>query len=137
MVVTPLRSVGARRVLVLVRRVEPLINLHQRLELRIVIPPVGSLVRRSAMRGCDPIQLSQVRIEDRSGVQIARVLFSRYRQLAIAPLRKESIAMTVGIRQAALRPEQRPEAPLRQEDVLGLLRAPPVVFRAAVLMIGN
>ena len=45
--------------------------------------------------------------------------------------------MAVGIRQAALGAEQWPEASGHQEDILGFFRAPPVVFRATVLMVGD
>ena len=75
--VAPLRSIGAGRVLVFVGGVEALIDFDQRLELRVVVPPVGTLIRRGAVRGGDAAQLAQVGIENRTRVQIACVLFPR------------------------------------------------------------
>src|SRR5437016_4374803 len=102
MIVAPLRSVGPGRILVFVGGIESLVDLDQRLQLRVVVAPVGALVRRAAVRRSQTAELPQIRVEDRPRVHLACLLVPRNGKLAIAALREERVAMAVGIRQTSL-----------------------------------
>src|SRR5688572_26570591 len=73
--------------------------------------------------------LAQIRVKNRTRIQLALVLFQGYRERANAAVIEDYVAMAVGISDASLITKKRSESIADEKNVIRFFRAPPVVFQ--------
>src|SRR5271154_4739091 len=98
MVVATLRP---RATLEFIGCVISLVNLHQRLQIGIIVAPVSPLARRERVLHTDPPILPQVRIQKAAAVYLASVLVRANRQGTHTPVIEHYIAMAIRVSVAA------------------------------------
>src|SRR5687767_9631555 len=97
-----IRRLSQRSALVFVVCVITLVQLNQRLQFRVVVAPVCPLARGQGMFHAYSPVLAQIRVKNRTRIQLALVLFQGYRERANAAVIEDDVAMAVGISDASL-----------------------------------
>ena len=128
----------ARSAQVLVGAADALVDLDDRLDLRVVVAPVGPLVGRRGVRGTDAAQLVQVVVEH-LGIVVVNARSARRarqpRQGADAAAGEHHVAMAVGIGHAPLVGEHGGERGGNVVELGRLLDQPPGVLLAAAVVV--
>ncbi len=126
---------------VLVRIANTLIDLDERLGLRVVLPPVGAHAGAAGVRGADAAQFVEVLVEHR-GVEVAAVHVGHHVAIVHetgegpdAPIGEHHVAVAAGVADAALIGEHRDERRRVVVQVGGLLDEPPGVLLAAAVVV--